>query len=273
MIRLAALLCLGLAASGLQAREFKPFHVLAAEGSFSLMRFEDEPWPMEIGQDLPGDLTLSLEAGAKVSLRALRRVDLAVSGPASLRFFSLETQQGEELLREIVLRLESGELLVDPRFLLARASHITLELPDSSFEVKPGPRFCVSAAKGRKTVFATVAAEGNLIPAQRRDGAFVQAPGFPKGFAWSGPLQSLAKEKVPLLVLGRDFDRERNAWPRAAVLGSELRGVLEPIEGLRLVDGSGSTLLARHLNGAIRSGNDAYIQDFSRKLGARWVMV
>jgi hypothetical protein len=263
-------------AGPLVAEISKPFHVLSLSGTAKLSRFEDEALPFEPGQDLPGDLSLDLEPGALVGLRVNKRVDVLISGPASLRIFSLEHPEGEELQQELVLRVDSGTLYVDPRFLLGRPSAITLDLPDASFEVKGGLPFMISADAKRKTNFAAFDAAGAYAPAERSAGAFVKLTLSAKtSGAQVWPKAFLDAQAAPLamLVLARDYDKELKSWPRPAVLGPALLGALKDMKGLSLVEGSGDTKLAYYSNHALRSGLDDFLQAQARERGARFVVV
>jgi hypothetical protein len=254
----------------LHAETIKPLHVLSLSGAASLLRFEEQGWPMEVGQDLPGDVTLTLEKGGLIGLSVFKRVDMLVSGPATLRLFSLERQEGEALQQELVIRIESGACYFDPRFLLGRPSNITLELPDTSFEVDAGMPFMVSRLPGRKSAYATVDASGGISSAVRVKGEFVSLGKVAHG--WPEAFNATAKEPVPILVLGRDYDKELKVWPRPAVLGPALMEALKGMKGLRLVDGSGSTTLAYFANNALRTGQDFFVQTLARERGARFVL-
>jgi hypothetical protein len=240
---LTALLAL---APGLAPAEaFKPYQVLALSGTASLTRFENETWPLEAGQFLPGDFSLALEKGAFIHLRAQKRVDIAVSGPAQLKSFALETQSGELADHDLVLRIERGEFYFDTRFLLKRPSQIRLDLPDANFELQSGSITALSADPSRATVYST------------QDPALLE----------------LDAEPVPVLVLGRDYDKELKAWARPSILGPAMAAALENVAGLELVDGSGSTLLAAFANNAIKTGQDFFLQKLARERGARFVVV
>src|SRR5580700_7342631 len=95
--------CLIFASPGAPAEAFRPFHVLSLSGTASLTRFEDEAWPLEAGQDLPGDFTLTLEKGALIQMRVMKRVDFAMAGPAVLRSFVIDHAEGELLDHDLVL--------------------------------------------------------------------------------------------------------------------------------------------------------------------------
>jgi hypothetical protein len=227
------------------AEAFKPFQVISISGTATLTRFEDENWPLEAGQQLPGDFTLALEPGALIQLRALKRVDIALAGPAQLKSFVLEHQTGDLVDHDLVLRLEKGEALVDPRFLLKRPSQIRFDLPDAQFELKGGSPTAMSVDPGRPTRHAT---------------------DDPR-------LKALAEAPVPVLLLARDYDSEMKTWPKPAILGPAMYKALEGIPGLRLVEGSGDTKLAYFSNNAIKTGKDFFLQDLARERGARFVIV
>jgi hypothetical protein len=237
--------CLFLAPLAARAAAYKPYHVLALSGTASLTRFEDEAWPLEEGQELPGDFTLSLKEGALIRLRAFRRCVLSVAGPAQLRSFELEHQEGELLEHDLVLRLEEGQFLADARFLLMRPSQIRLDLGDRNFELK-----------------------GGAIQ------AFSVEPGKPSLEEVSDPrLLELRAQPVKVLLLGRDYDSELKAWARPAILGPAMVEALKGLPGLQLVDGSGSTSLAYHANNAIKKGQDFFLQELARGRGADFCVV
>ena len=239
------LACLLFACRPASAEAFKPFHVLSISGTATLTRFDEEDWPLEAGQDLPGDFTLSLEAGAQMQLRVSSRVDMAIQGPARLRSFVLDQLEGQDLGHDLVLRVEQGDYYFDSRFLLGKPSRIRLDLPDATFDLQSSTRTAMSVDSSRPTRMGELNAE----------------------------LCDFAAQPVPVLVLARDYDQELKAWARPAILGPALMGALKELPGLRLVDGSGTTTLAAYANNAIRSGKDFFVQDMARERGARFVVV
>jgi hypothetical protein len=261
-----------LAGSLLHAETFKPCHVLSVSGTAALTRFEDEPWPLEEGQDLPADFRLSLEKGASMRLRFFKRLDLAVAGPAVLRCFALEQPEGQLSLWNLVLRPESGSYWVDPRFLLGRPSQIRLEFPDTNFDLSGPQAFLTQVSPGLPTAFSLVS-QDSIQEAARAEGAFVTITAKSgQASQWPQELLELAAAPLKVLLLGRDYDAELNAWPKPAILGPAMLAALQDLEGIALVDGSGDTRLARHANGAIKKGEDFFLAKLGMERGARFVV-
>ncbi len=269
MTRLFLAACLLLASHRAWADAFKPYHVVSLSGTASLHRFEDEAWPLEAGQDLPGDITLVLDQGALIHLRIWQRLDLALAGPATLRAFALEREEAGGSGAELVFRLEQGELWVDPRMLLGRPSRLTLDLPDKAFEVQGPQPFLAAVEPAGATSWAFPSEGGGLRPMRRVQEGWEPEAGAPEGFPWSGALLELALRPLPVLVLARDYDAERGRWGRPARLGPALAQALGGLPGLELVEGSGDTTLAAYANNAIRSGQDFFLRQLARERGAR----
>jgi hypothetical protein len=79
-------------------------------------------------------------------------------------------------------------------------------------------------------------------------------------------------DPVRLFIIARDYDQDLGQWPRPAILGPLLTERLGRIPGLQVVDGSGSTAYAYGANNALKSGDDVWLKELGRRLGARWVL-
>jgi len=272
VMRLVLALALISLAVNLMAEPFQACRVLAAQGEISLTRFENETWPLEVGQTLPGDIQFGLSQGASLTLSILERVDVTVLGPASLKVLVLESA-AEPIVRQILVQLSSGQAAVDLRPLTGRTLPADLDLPDARMDLAPGASYLVKASPEHASQIALIHGS-SVIAAEWKDGALVPVSGTPH--ADSGPwderlLQALARP-IPVLVLARDYDADIKDWPKPPYLGPALKASLAGLQGISLVAGSGDHALAAQANHALKSGLDDYLKQLGREKGARWVV-
>jgi hypothetical protein len=251
--------------------------VQAVDGRLKRWVLETEPWPLEPGNRLADGDRVELEPGALLKLRYSHYLDLALAGPARLAVYSIVVPQGEKEGRRLVLRLSQGQLLVDGRFQFGRAADLVLALPDGSFPLPADARCLVSVdAQGRSQGYLPVspAAAGLAVPASLSGSAWVAQAGA-KPAAVPGLAPALFKcldDPVRLFIIARDYDQDLGQWPRPAILGPLLAERLARVPGLAVLDGSGSTAYAYEANNALKTGDDLWLKELGRRLGARWVL-
>jgi hypothetical protein len=273
---LAALAVLAFGALAHAAAPVDSLQVLGVDGRLKRWVYETEPWPLEPGNRLGDGDRVELSAGALLRLRYAHYLDLAVAGPARLSVYAVHLPQGERQSVRLVLRLDQGQLLIDGRFQFDRPADLVLGLPESSFPLPLDARCLVDVQGGHSRCYLplTPAAAGLAVPAALSGSAWVAEPGAqPAAVPGLAPALFKALDApVRLFVIARDFDQDLGQWPRPPVLGPLLTERLGRIPGLQMVDGSGSTAYAYEANNALKTGDDLWLKELGRRLGARWVL-
>ncbi len=259
-----------LLATSLQAEPFQACRVLAAQGEIQLTRFENETWPLEVGQTLPGDIQFGLSDGASLTLSILERVDVTVLGPASLKILVLESAS-EPIVRQTLLQLSSGQAAVDLRPLTGRTLPADIDLPDARMDLAPGISYLVQTDPEQPSRLA-LWSQGQVLPAQWHEGSLQALSPSPKAQDWDLRLIQALQRPIPVLIVARDYDAELKDWPKPPYLGPALYQSLSSLKGLSLVAGSGDRTLAVKANHALKSGFDDYLRQLGREKGARWVV-
>jgi len=273
---LLLLLGLGLAAAANAAAPVDSLQVLGVDGRLKRWVYETEPWPLEPGNRLADGDRVELEAGALLRLRYAHFLDLAVAGPARLAVYAFDVPQGEKRSTRLVLRLDQGQLLIDGRFQFGRCADLVLGLPEASLPLPVDARCILDVEQGRSRFYLPVSpVASGLALAASLSGTALLADASARPAAVPGLAPALFKAldaPVRLFVIARDFDQDLGQWPRPAVLGPLLAERLGRIPGVELVDGSGSTAYAYEANNALKTGDDLWLKELGRRLGARWVL-